>query len=108
MPALLPEDALLWVGRTEAQPWRDAAQALARELDTRSAPRTHAWPAGLTDREVEVLRHAARDLSRREIAETLVVSESTVRSHIEHIYAKLGVSTRVGAVMFAMENDLLP
>jgi DNA-binding NarL/FixJ family response regulator len=55
-----------------------------------------------------VLRHLVRGHSRRQIAEALVVSESTVRAHLEHIYAKIGVSTKVGAVLFAMENGLTP
>jgi HD-GYP domain-containing protein (c-di-GMP phosphodiesterase class II) len=66
------------------------------------------WPAGLTGREVEVLRAAARGTTRAEIAAALVVSEHTVRHHLEHIYQKTGTSTRVGAVLFAMEHDLLP
>jgi DNA-binding CsgD family transcriptional regulator len=53
------------------------------------------WPAGLTDREVEVLRLASRGLTREQIAKSLIVSESTVRHHLEHIYRKAGVSTRV-------------
>lgn len=65
------------------------------------------WPAGLSDREVEVLRLAAKGLTRKQIAEDLFVSPSTVRSHLEHIYAKVGVSTRAAATLFAVENDLI-
>ena len=65
------------------------------------------WPAGLTDREVEVLRLLTRGLSRREMAEQLFVSEHTVRHHLEHIYNKVGVSTRVAATLFAVEHELL-
>lgn len=64
-------------------------------------------PAGLTDREVDVLRMAARALTRKQIGEALSISEATVRHHLEHIYAKTGTSTRVGATLFAMENDLI-
>jgi DNA-binding NarL/FixJ family response regulator len=46
-------------------------------------------------------------LNRREAATALVVSESTVRSHLEHIYAKIGVSSRAGATLYAVEHDLL-
>ena len=47
-------------------------------------------PAGLTAREVDVLRLVARGLSSKEIAARLVISPKTVRNHIEHIYTKIG------------------
>ena len=65
-------------------------------------------PAGLTAREVEVLRLLARGLANREIAERLVISPKTVASHIEHIYAKIDASTRATASLFAMQHGLLP
>ncbi len=64
-------------------------------------------PAGLTDREVEVLRLVAQGRTNKEIAEALVVTEKTAGHHVEHIYAKAGVSTRVGAALFAMRHDLV-
>jgi HD-GYP domain-containing protein (c-di-GMP phosphodiesterase class II) len=64
-------------------------------------------PAGLTDREVEVLRLIAQGRTNKEIAEALVVTEKTAGHHVEHIYAKVGVSTRVGAALFAMRHDLV-
>ncbi|MPZ15637.1 MAG: HD domain-containing protein [Chloroflexi bacterium] len=88
----------------------DAFQAFAEELEG-AAPvpkaRRSEWPAGLTDREVEVLRLVGRALSRREVADALFVSESTVRHHLEHIYSKIGVSTRAAAILYAMEHGLL-
>lgn len=105
-----------------------AVEALRRESGTRLAPEIvealvaglegaerarrprasgHEWPAGLTDREVEVLRVAARGLSRKELAKALFVSEGTVRSHLEHIYAKVGVANRAAATLYAMEHDLI-
>lgn len=65
------------------------------------------WPRGLTDREVEVLQLAARGLSRRETAKRLHVSESTVGTHLEHVYQKIGVSSRAAATLFAVEHELL-
>jgi DNA-binding NarL/FixJ family response regulator len=65
-------------------------------------------PAGLTEREVDVLRLVARGLSNKEIARDLVISPKTVGTHIEHIYAKLGFSSRARASLFAMEHGLLP
>jgi HD-GYP domain-containing protein (c-di-GMP phosphodiesterase class II) len=64
-------------------------------------------PAGLSEREVGVLRFAARGLTRLQIAEKLFLSESTVRHHLESIYSKIGVNSRAAAVLFAVENDLL-
>jgi DNA-binding NarL/FixJ family response regulator len=55
---------------------------------------------------VEVLRLLAQGRTNREIAEALVISEKTAGHHVEHIYAKAGASTRVGAALFAMRNDL--
>jgi HD-GYP domain-containing protein (c-di-GMP phosphodiesterase class II)/DNA-binding CsgD family transcriptional regulator len=63
--------------------------------------------AGLSEREVEVLRLLARGNSIKQIAQVLVVSPKTVDNHIQHIYGKIGVTTRAGAALFATENDLL-
>lgn len=63
--------------------------------------------AGLSERELEVLRLVARGHSKKQIAGLLTISEKTVDNHIQHIYAKAGVSTRAGATLFAMEHDLL-
>jgi HD-GYP domain-containing protein (c-di-GMP phosphodiesterase class II) len=65
-------------------------------------------PAGLTAREVDVLRLVARGLASKEIAAQLVISPKTARNHIEHIYAKIGVSNRAAASLFAVQNGLLP
>ena len=65
-------------------------------------------PAGLTLREVEVLKLLARGLSNKEIAKTLFISAKTVANHIEHIYEKIDASSRAGAGLFAMQHGLLP
>jgi HD-GYP domain-containing protein (c-di-GMP phosphodiesterase class II) len=65
------------------------------------------WPAGLTAREVDVLRLVARGLSSKQIATELVITPKTARNHIEHIYAKIDASSRVGASLFATEHGLL-
>jgi DNA-binding NarL/FixJ family response regulator len=64
-------------------------------------------PAGLSDREVEVLRLVAGGYSNPQIAERLHVSRRTAEHHVQHIYAKIGVSTRPGAALFALQQDLL-
>jgi hypothetical protein len=59
---------------------------------------------GLSQREAEVLFWVAQDKSNTEISKVLSCSEGTVRKHLENIYKKLGVQTRLGAVMFALEK----
>jgi HD-GYP domain-containing protein (c-di-GMP phosphodiesterase class II)/DNA-binding CsgD family transcriptional regulator len=65
------------------------------------------WPAGLTTREVDVLRLVARGLSSKQIATQLVITPKTARNHIEHIYTKIDASSRVAASLFATEHGLL-
>jgi len=64
-------------------------------------------PAGLSDREIDVLRLISLGRTNREVGEQLFISPKTVGRHIENIYAKIGVSTRPGAALFAMQNRLL-
>lgn len=64
-------------------------------------------PDGLTPREVEVLCLVARGASNKEIAATLVISEKTARNHVERTYAKIGVSNRIGASMYALGHGLV-
>src|SRR5262245_26020692 len=64
-------------------------------------------PAGLTNREIEVLRLLARGNTNRAIARELSISAKTVGRHVEHIYEKSGCSTRAAASLFASEHDLL-
>ena len=65
-------------------------------------------PAGLTWREVEVLRLLARGYSNKEIAQRLLISPKTAGNHIDHIYTKIDASTRATAAFFAMRHGLLP
>lgn len=83
----------------------EAVRAVCEAAGT-SRPRRTAWPAGLSDREVEVLRLLAQGLSNKEIARSLFISPRTAEHHVQHVYGKIGVSTRAGAAMFAMRNDL--
>lgn len=75
---------------------------------TDSAGPKRDWPAGLTDREIDVLRALTTGANRRTMADRLSVSEHTIRHHLEHIYGKIDVHTRVAATLFALEHDLLP
>ena len=71
------------------------------------APARREWPGGLTAREVEVLSLLARGHSNKEIARRLFVTPKTVSSHVQHIYAKLHVSSRARATHFATQHGLV-
>ena len=70
------------------------------------APRVER-PAGLTEREVEVVGLLARGLQTKQVARQLGVSAKTADRHVQNAYAKIGVSTRAGATVFAMQHGLL-
>jgi HD-GYP domain-containing protein (c-di-GMP phosphodiesterase class II) len=63
--------------------------------------------SGLSERELEVLRLVVQGLSNRQMAEELFISPKTVGHHVQHIYDKIGVSTRVGATLFALQHSLV-
>jgi HD-GYP domain-containing protein (c-di-GMP phosphodiesterase class II) len=107
-PARSSEEAAAGV-RAEVAAGRldgDAVDAVLRMAGHR-VRRRREWPAGLTLREVEVLRLVARGLSNKEIADLLVISRKTAGSHVEHIYTKIGASNRAQACLFAMKHGLM-
>jgi HD-GYP domain-containing protein (c-di-GMP phosphodiesterase class II) len=131
--ALTPPDRLLaaadaYHAMTEPRPHRDPlgpsqashelrAEVAAGRLDSDAAeavlaaaghrvPARRSWPGGLTAREVEVLGLLARGHSNREIAQALVVTPKTAANHIEHIYTKLGISSRAAATLYATQHGL--
>ena len=131
-PALPPSARLLAVAdafqaMTEPRPHRPAltrkaaAEVLAEDanagrLDPEAVaavlegaghrPASVAWPAGLTEREVQVVRLIASGLQTKQIARVLDISHKTVDFHIQSAYRKMGVSTRAGATLFAMQHGL--
>lgn len=80
----------------------EAVLAAAGHRVSRRSP----WPAGLTDREVDVLRLVAQGRSNREIAAELFIAQKTARNHVEHLYAKLGVNNRTQASLAAIDLGL--
>ena len=80
--------------------------AAGHQRATVSGPRSQG-PGGLSRREVEVLRLAARGLTTREIADQLFISAKTADHHVQHVYTKINVSSRAGAALWAMEHDLV-
>ena len=74
--------------------------------DWRTGTATREAPAGLTDREVEVLQLIAEGKSNKEIAEALVLSAKTVSRHLSNIFTKIDVNSRSAATAFAFEHGL--
>jgi len=72
-----------------------------------SSPETRRLLAGLTARELEVLRLIGRGLSNDEVAQRLVIGEATVKSHVGHILDKLGLRDRSAAIVFAFDHGLV-
>lgn len=108
-PARTPEEAASEL-QTKAEHGAfdaDIVRAVLHAAGHTPSPVRHVWPAGLTDREVQVLQLASRGLPNRQIGETLSISPKTADHHIQHIYDKIGVSTRAAAALFAMEHDLI-
>ncbi|MFN7917307.1 MAG: HD domain-containing phosphohydrolase [Vicinamibacterales bacterium] len=112
-PAHPPAEAAAELRRLEAQgalePRATRAVLVAAghgEGDAPSRPRA-SNPGGLSKREVEVLRLASRGLTTKEIADRLFISAKTTDHHIQHIYNKIGVSTRAAAALWAMQNAVV-
>jgi HD-GYP domain-containing protein (c-di-GMP phosphodiesterase class II) len=107
--ALAPQAAARELEAATRAGWFDpeSTRAVIQAAGQRPSRSRSPWPQGLSDREVEVLRLVARGLSNRQIAATLVISPRTAEHHVQHVYTKIGASTRAAAAMFAMEHGLL-
>ncbi|MFE9537755.1 response regulator [Streptomyces sp. NPDC006691] len=102
-----PREELFTAVRAAAAGRTVLSPAVASRLVT--AVRTPAAPAGepLSGREREVLELVAKGTSNREIARALFISEATVKTHLTHIYGKLGVKDRAAAVAVAYDRKIL-
>jgi HD-GYP domain-containing protein (c-di-GMP phosphodiesterase class II) len=108
--ALAPDAAASHLRNDAARGRLDAdvvAALLGAAGRTVAAPTPSQPGSPLSQREVEVLRLLASGLTNREMAEVLVISPKTVGHHVQHIYDKLGISTRVGATLFALQHGLV-
>jgi HD-GYP domain-containing protein (c-di-GMP phosphodiesterase class II) len=104
-----PDDAARTLER-EARDGRldgDAVNAVLAAAGHRVAPADRALVAGLTERELAVLRLLARGESTKQIAAALQIAPKTADNHIQSVYSKIGVRTRAGATLFAVEHGLL-
>jgi DNA-binding NarL/FixJ family response regulator len=84
------------------------ARLLAAAAPPEAAPARVELPDGLTAREAEVLGLIAVGFTNREIAERLVVSEATVKTHINHVFSKIDARDRAAAINYAVEHELGP
>jgi len=108
--AELHPDAAAAAMRQEAAAGRldaDAVDAVLEEAGHRVDRRQRHRPAGLSEREAEVLVLIAQGDTNAEVAEQLFISRRTAEHHAQHIYAKIGVSTRAGAALFAARHGLV-
>jgi HD-GYP domain-containing protein (c-di-GMP phosphodiesterase class II) len=107
-PALSPEESAAEL-RADAGAGRLDAEAVEMVLGSAGhrVRRRRKGPGGLTPRETDVLVCMARGMSNREAAGALHISQKTVGNHVEHIYTKLGISTRTAAALFAMQHGLV-
>jgi HD-GYP domain-containing protein (c-di-GMP phosphodiesterase class II) len=128
-PARLLAAADVFHAMTEARPHRgalsadEAASTLSRMAKDgslcpdavaavlaavgRARPPHRERPAGLTDREVDVLRLVARGLTNKEVASSLDISVKTAGNHLQNVFQKIGVTTRAGAAMYAMQRGIV-
>jgi HD-GYP domain-containing protein (c-di-GMP phosphodiesterase class II) len=107
--AAWPPDAARQVLAAEVTEGRLDGDAVGAVLDAaghRTQRRAH-HPSGLTNREVEVLVLLSRGLTKKQIANALTISTKTVNAHVEHIYTKVGVTSRGPAALFAMRHGLI-
>ncbi len=107
--ALPPEEAAAALveeasaGRLDAEATNAVLAAAGQDTRAEPPPR----PAGLTSREAEVLGLLSQGLATKQIAWQLGISPKTADRHIQNLYSKIGISTRAGATLFALEHNLL-
>jgi HD-GYP domain-containing protein (c-di-GMP phosphodiesterase class II) len=108
-PALDAETAEAELQREVDEGWldRDAVDAVLAAAGHRVRQRPRELPAGLTERELEVLLVLVHGRSNQEIAEDLGISAKTVGHHVQHVYEKAGVRSRAAATLWAFEHDLV-
>lgn len=108
--AAMPPEEVARLMRQEVRAGRldsEAAHCVLEAAGQRVTPVRREQVAGLSRREIDVLRLLAHGLTNKQMAERLSVSEKTVGTHVMHIYGKIGCSTRSAATLFAMQHHLV-
>jgi DNA-binding NarL/FixJ family response regulator len=104
-----PRESAAEIFNEEARAGRLDPQMVAAVLEAAGLPAPQVErPAGLTEREAEVVGLLARGLQTKQVARTLDIAIKTADRHVQNAYRKMGVSTRAGATLFAMEHGLVP
>jgi HD-GYP domain-containing protein (c-di-GMP phosphodiesterase class II)/DNA-binding CsgD family transcriptional regulator len=112
-PAFTDQDAAVELRRAASEGVLEARGAnavlVAAGHGVPAAPRSRrtVHPGGLSDREIEVLRLAAKGLTTKQIADRLFISSKTADHHIQHVYTKIGVSSRAAAALWAIQSDIV-
>ena len=99
-------EAIRAASRGEARLHPNVARKLMDQVATQATSQTTST-SGITDRELEVIRLVAKGMSNKEIANTLVISEKTVKSHISSLLSKLNLSDRTQLAIHALKNGLV-
>ncbi|MBI1882565.1 MAG: response regulator transcription factor [Chloroflexi bacterium] len=98
--------AIRQVHRGESSLHPTIARKVLQELSRPPAPEQHPTSEPLTEREVDVLRLVARGMGNQQIADQLVISEATVRTHVSNILSKLHLASRTQAALYALQKGL--
>ena len=99
---LSPEDALAAEGRISISEPIPGALSTTTKL-----PFSLSSPTILTRREIEVIRLLAQGMTNKQITDQLMISMSTVNTHVQSIYSKLGIASRSAATRYALEHHLI-
>ncbi len=100
-------EAIRAVHRGEARLHPNIARKLMEQVAHQAAPKTEGMTESLTERERDVIRLVAKGQSNQSIAQELVISEKTVKTHISNILGKLGLEDRTQLAIFAIKNGLV-
>lgn len=98
--------AIQQVHRGESSLHPTIARKVLQELSRPLAPEQKPTDEPLTEREVDVLRLVARGMGNQQIADQLIISEATVRTHVSNILSKLHLASRTQAALYALQKGL--
>ncbi len=108
-PARSPDEASksLWADARDGHLDTESVAAVLEVAGHPVDPPTSLPPGGLSPRELEVVALVARGCTNQEVAARLVISRRTAEHHVQHVYAKIGASSRAAVALFAVEHGLV-